>query len=246
MFRDWLLNEERNNFKKKLIDQYGKYRVYTVDGESVRNSSPAAEEFGGSAIHANISIVPENEIWIEDDIDENETKMMIASTLYELKALENGMSPGKAYEKRLEKEKDYRESQHLSKQNPLGTDKPAKKSVHIQLYGKIKSEDMEVWLVNGHKVRDLYKCDFIEGGQPAVYSWVPNNEIWIEKGPHLNTEAPLLILHEFVEFIIMKYNKMKYDEAHKIAAKIEFKHRSKSFSKEDALALTKEKVLKMV
>ena len=70
---------DKKNFHKKPIDQYGKYKVFIVDGEAVRDSSPAAEEFGGSSTYCFIpSLIPKDEIWIEDDTKPEEQKILIA------------------------------------------------------------------------------------------------------------------------------------------------------------------------
>jgi hypothetical protein len=236
-FRSWIISEDRKDFHKKLIDQYGKYKVYLVNGDAVRSSSPAAEEFGESDIHAHLpDIIPQNEIWIEDDVSKDERQVLIASSLYILKAIENGVSWDKAYEKATQKEKDYRESRRQSQKNPLGTDKPAKKSIYVKLYGKI--DNMKVWLVDGEKVRDCFRVQWMEGGHGYVYSWIPNNEIWLENGLH-EKELPLILLHEFVERTLMKCKNMCYDKAHEIAAKAEWKKRhGKGIDKNMVLALS--------
>ena len=236
----------KKNLHKKLIDQYGEYKVFLVDGKAVRDSSPKAEEFGGSSLHCFIpSLIPEKDIWIEDDIKPEERKILIASALYQLKKIERGVSPGKAYDQGIAREKDYRESMHLSKQNPEKTNERAPNKVYVRKYGHIKDENIDVWLVDGEEVRGHFKVDWIEGGQPWVYGFMPNKEIWVELSSHKD-EFPYIILHEFTEMILMKCKKLKYDAAHTIAAKVEFSMRPDKLSKQDALALTKEKALELV
>ena len=236
---------EKKNFHKKLIDQYGKYKVFLVDGEAVRNSSPAAEEFGGSSTYCFIpSLIPKDEIWIEDDIKPEEQKILIASALYQVKHTERGENSKKVYERGLAKEKDYRDSLKLSGKHPERTDERAKAKIYVRKYGHIKNENIDVWLVDGEQVRNLYKTDFIEGAQPWVYGWTPNHEIWVELSSHKN-EFPYIILHEYTEMMLMKYKKMKYDAAHKIAAKVEFSMRPDKMSKQDILNITKDNVLAM-
>jgi len=240
----FLEHVNKKNFQKKLLDQYGKYKVFLVNGEAVRNSSPAAEEFGGSSTYCFIpSLIPKNEIWIEDDVKPEEQKILIATALYQVKHTEHGDNAKKVYERGVIKEKDYRDSKCLSQKHPEGTDKKASVKVYVRKYGHIKDENIDVWLVNGEEVRNRCKTDFIEGGHGYVYSWVPNDEIWLELGPHTNKEGPFILIHEYVERILMKYKKTKYDAAHKIAAKVEFSMRPDKLSKQEALALTKEKAL---
>jgi hypothetical protein len=234
-FRLWF-----ENSSKQLLDTYGKYKVYVVNGQAIRNTSLKSEEFGGAASFVDLpDVIPKNEIWIEDDVAEKERDVLITSILYQLKLVENGCSKEKAYESGLQKEKACRAKQSYAKQNPLGTNEPAYKSIHVKKYGVIASEHLTVWVVDGEEVRDHYKVDFIEGGNGGAYPWIPNNEIWIENGIH-ESEIPFIILHEFSEFVLMKYDKMPYEKAHKIASKIEFDMRDKGLSKPQALNLTKE------
>lgn len=241
----------KKNPKKELFDQFGKYKVFVVNGKSVRDNSPQLQEFGGSSIHAYLSQIPKDEIWIEDDVMPEERDLLIHSALYQLRQIELGKSPKKAYSDGIKKEKDYRESLSLSKKQPYKTNKPAPKDVYIKKYGTMSDEDIVVWIVDGEKIRNTFKSDFIEGGQPMVYGFVPNNEIWIEYSPHKD-EFPYILLHEYLERTIMKCNKIPYEKAHSIAAKCEWEMRcktpgpiTKGYSKEKALSLTKEQVLKM-
>jgi hypothetical protein len=197
--------------------------------------------------------IPENEIWIEDDVKEEEKQILIHSALYEIKRINSGVKPGKAYDEGLKKEKDYRDSVLLSKKKPWKSDKAAPKDIYLEKYGHIKDENITVWLVDGEKVRNTFKTDFIEGGHGYVYSWVPNKEIWIEKGPHTDDEAPYILLHEYVERTIMKYRKLSYDKAHEIAAKVEWKMRCdtkgsicEGYSKEESLSQDRDSVYKLV
>ena len=62
-----------------------------------------------------------------------------------------------------------------------------------------------MWLVDGELVRDLYKTDYICGGNPYVpYPWIPKNEIWIEKNLK-KEEIYSIILHEYVESTLVNY-----------------------------------------
>ncbi len=236
----------KQEFKKDPIGRYGKYKVLIVDGEAVRNSSSAAEEFGLSGDHIFYSFIPEHEIWIEDSVSESGRQVLIASELYFLRLVAGGLSKDAAYDRMLAKDKDYRDSVCQSKKNPSAINEKAHSKVYIRRFGHIQDEDIDVWLVNAKKVRDKYKCDWLEAGHGFCYRFVPNNEIWLESGEHPD-EFPYLLLHEYVERVLMKYYKKKYHEAHEIASKVEFSMREKGgFSKEDALGLTRKKVEDLV
>jgi hypothetical protein len=243
-FKNWLLNETKS-LNKKLLGTYGDYKVYQVNGQAVRNASPALEEFGGSNDHFYLSDIPRHEIWIEDDVPKHEIPILIASELFTVKLIEGGTSKNKAYDLAIQYEKDMRSCVEQSLKHPEKTNKPANKKVYVKEYGKIPSEGITVWLVHGDKVRDFYKSDFIEGGHGYIYSWIPNDEIWLEDGMH-ESEIPCILLHEFLERTLMKYKSMKYEKAHNQASKTEFTERRCKFTKQQALGLTKEKVLEMI
>jgi hypothetical protein len=61
--------------------------------------------------------------------------------------------------------------------------------------------------------------DFIGGGHHWVYSWLPAGQIWIERST--NREQRLLLAHELVEVLAMKYLRVKYDRGHSIANGVE-------------------------
>lgn len=216
--------------KKKLLGTFDGYKIFKVNGLSVRQSSKELEEFGGSSNHYMIDPIPEDEIWIEDDIPSQEVSLLIATELSMLKLIKGGMSKNKAYELSLKMQKQERD------------EKGEKESIYIKYFGEMRSEKIKVWFVDGKKVRDLYKPDFIEGGHGYVYDFVPKDEIWIEHGPHSDREAPLILLHEFTELCLMKYRKMSYDKAHEISSKVEFESREQGIGKDYVMSLTKDQI----
>ena len=236
----------KQEFNKEFIEQYGKYKVFVVNGDAVRNSSKSAEEFGGSNNFTSFpKLIPKNEIWIEDDIAVAERAILIASEAYYLRLLDSGKSKDNAYDTMIKWQKAHRDKIEHSKKNPSKTDKKGHPKVYAKRYGHIPDEDIDVFFVNGNEVRNRYKTDYIEGGHGYVYKWIPNKEIWIELGIHPD-EVPYILLHEYTERILMKYHGIKYDKAHAIAAKVEFKMREKgNFTKNDILAMTRKKAEKL-
>ena len=244
-FRQWLLSESKKSFGKKLINQYGRIKVYLVDGEAIRNSSLNAEEFGESGCHSDYpKLILPNEIFIEDDVKTEEIPALIAGRLFQLKCLTKGMNPTKAYRLSLRKEEIHRQKVLASKRCDAKPDGPTPDEIHIKKYGEIPSEGITVWIVDGEEIRRYWKHDFLEAGHGYVYNWVPKNEIWVEKGIH-EDEIPLMILHEFVEREIMKYKHLDYNHSHNISRKVEYAHRNKGFSKQMALNLNKNEALVM-
>ena len=244
-FKRWLLNEHKVCLRKTLIGQYGHIKVFSVNGECARDSSVENEEFGEYGVHNDFpNLIPKNEIWIEDDISEEELPAIVTAALMLQKNLDRGMNPQKAYDLAERRGEKYRHAKVSSKKNPLGTNEPAPKNIYVKKYGELRDQNITVWLVDAEKVRDRWKHDYLEGGNPTVYPWVPNNEIWLESGLH-PSELPYILLHEFTEMMLMKHQHINYDKAHDIAAKIEFSKRKPGFSKANALSLTKEQALQM-
>lgn len=227
---------------KNLLDVYGRYRLYLVNGETVRGLSKEANEFTDYGLHYNFpKIIPENEIWFDDITKKDELFFLIATAIYEQKLRDKGVK--NAYSKSLEYDKKLREIID-GPASPEKTNSPPPKKVYEKLYGIIKDEKISIWLVNGKIIRDLFKTDFIEGGNGYVYSWIPNDEIWIEDTID-TSEIPEVIIHEFVERTLMKYQNMSYTKAHPIASKVDFRYYEDGLSKKEVLELTKEKALKL-
>lgn len=234
---DFIFEKKSPDVDKKLIDQYGEIKVYSVNGAKIRNINKSHEEFGLSSVHGCFpSLIPKNEIWIESNVKKNEIPYLIYSALYQIRLTEDGMKPWDAYKKGVSYEKKLRNKNIGKKYN--GT-----KKIHKKEW--FKNSDITIWLIDAEKVRDYYKTDFMEGGHGYVYDWIPKDEIWIENGIN-EKEIPLIVLHEYIERELMKIRKMNYDKAHDIAARIEYNHRPYKFTKNDFENITPDKALKMV
>lgn len=58
--------------------------------------------------------------------------------------------------------------------------------------------------------------DFVNGGNEAVYNYVPAGEIWIDDAQHA-LDRTATALHELVERDLMLHHGMSYDSAHDAA-----------------------------
>ena len=87
-------------------------------------------------------------------------------------------------------------------------------------------EVLKVYIVDGIKVRNMYKTDFVEGGTAFIYPFIPIDEIWIEDQVP-EEERPFVLLHEFTERDLMRNERADYDDAHEQASKVEFAARAK-------------------
>lgn len=236
------------SIEKTKLDKIGDYKIFTVNAAAVRASSQTNNEFNHFATHAEFpKLIPNNEIWINKDISKHERQFLIHNGIHQYKAKEAGKRNW--YEIALKKEKAEREKVDGLKLNPKKFNQEPPDKVYSKYYCGIPSpnDDIEVWLVNGEIVRDLFKTDFIEGGNSkhdgGVYSWIPKGEIWIEKELE-DIEINLTILHEYIENTLMKLKKLSYNKAHTIASKIDFKHR-KNWDIVKVKSLNREEALKM-
>jgi hypothetical protein len=209
---------------KEKLGSYSGYEVYLVSEEDIRNIKLEYEEFTNFAIHDQFeSLIPKNEIWIGKEVSEGERKFFINNAVKLYNLINSGVDIAEAYDKALMYEKSLREKSCGIKRSTAKSEKNPPKELYVEQYGKI-GNDITVWIVNGKIVRDLYKTDYVEGGHGFIYSWIPKNEIWIEKDIE-EDEMPFILYHEYVELKLMRDKDMDYEDAHEIAAKKEFEMR---------------------
>jgi hypothetical protein len=226
---------------KRFYKKHGDYSIYLVDGEQVRNISPDLDYFANFAIHGDIKEIPENEIWIDANLDETEKFFATATAIYELKKIKSGENFEKAHAGALDYNKKIREVVENVKHKPENTNKPAPYEVYVGKYGSINNEELSVWTVNGRLVRDIFDADFMDGGHGLAYKWIPNSEIWIEDVVK-EEEKPYIILHEVVERFLMKHKKLSYDKSHELASNMEFHARKNGLSKQGILNINLNKL----
>jgi len=79
---------------------------------------------------------------------------------------------------------------------------------------------MRIYTVNGEYIRNYIDQDFVAGGNPGRYAYIPINEIWIEDTLEL-IDTLAIILHEIIECNYMIIDGMLYNNAHDVANKKE-------------------------
>ncbi len=234
-FKLWI---EMRDINKKEIEEIGDYRIFLVNASAIRDKSTNDDNFNHLAVHEDYpSLIPKNEIWISKDISKHERQFLIHNGVNRYEALRKGIKDTYTYA--LKRERAEREKVDGIKFDPKA---PPPEKLYVKVYCEIPSDNIKVWLIDGEIARDLYKTDFIEGGNCEVYKWVPEGEIWIEKNLRERQEIPITILHEYVESTLMREKKFKYGKAHNIAVKVDWRRRQ-NFSKADVKALTTEKAL---
>src|SRR6516164_4899007 len=119
------------NKEKKLIDTFGKYKVFQVNGENIRRLNKEAHEFSDVGIHKQFpSLIPKDEIWLDDITNERERFFNIS---FALKFLKTG-----DYDKAVAYVRKVRERYENVKSHPEKVNEKAPAKVYVSLYGKIK------------------------------------------------------------------------------------------------------------
>lgn len=103
----------------------------------------------------------------------------------------------------------------------------------------------EVYAVNGDLVRDAFSTDFALGGHNRKWKWIPGGMVWVEvtsstRGKMLHEDFGKNVLHELVEYALMRYDRLTYSKAHDKALRYEMVFRAVGYkrkpkSREEAL-----------
>jgi hypothetical protein len=89
-----------------------------------------------------------------------------------------------------------------------------------------------VYEVNGDLIRTDIDIDFVSGGNPGRYAYVPEGEIWIDSNL-LPNDFAATVIHEFVECMIMEYKEKSYNHSHDKASALELRFRKKHIKEEN-------------
>ncbi len=202
----------------KKIDKIAQFDVWLVDGKYIRKNFD--EEFGDFGQHYHFKFIPKNEFWIDHEHTSHEINFFIHHLLRENRLMAKGLSYDKALEKADDAEKRERSKVDFIKKDVRFIHKAEKiRRVHKKLL-KSYSKYLQIWLVHGDAVRDLFFVDFTEGGHDKVYHFVPAKEVWIDDSI-LRTERRYMLFHELHERHLMARGK-SYDEAHRSASRLEY------------------------
>lgn len=86
-----------------------------------------------------------------------------------------------------------------------------------KIFGRVGK--VRIVLVDGTNIRNQGKVNFVFAGNDKAYSFIPKNEVWIEKSVPKNDRKAIL-MHELAERDLMAHG-MGYDKAHLLANQIE-------------------------
>ena len=218
----------------KKIGRHGPLTAWLVNGGLIRAN--LAKEFTNFGQHFRFSIIPEYELWIDNEAVQNERDFFVDHLLIEWRLMRQGKSYLEACETADAKEKAERQKTKDLKKISLKNGLPSPIGVHLRLLDKIsvknnKNPGVSVWLVDGRLVRSAFNVEFTEGGHDLVYRFVPKNEVWIDNDI-LPAERPYIILHELYERDLMAAA-LSYPRAHRRASVVEWesRHNDKKLNK---------------
>ncbi len=190
--------------KKPYLKKYGTiagFTIWIVDGNYIRRTID--EEFTNFDHHHYVHFIPKNEFWIDQGYGRGEEKYYIEHMLVEYWLIRDGRSHLEASKKaelieRRERSKSIMLKKIIKKKMHR---KEIIRKIHKTLLKKY-SKILNVWIVNGDLVRDLFFINFTEGGHDKVYPFIPENEIWIDDEV-IPKERKFILLHEIHERNLM-------------------------------------------
>jgi len=217
----------------KKVDERGDLKIWVVDGSLIREQTD--EEFTNFGQHYRYPYIPEDELWLDQEADEDERHFFIDHLLVEHRL----MKAGKTYSEALveadrAERKERRRSNDIKKTTNNFSKLPDPQEVHKELWKKLEN-GISVWIVSGRLVRSVFDIDFTAGGHDKVYEFVPEKEVWIDDDIVQN-ERGYILLHELHERNRMSTDGWTYFKAHAESSKIEYRCRHHPDELHDALA----------
>lgn len=206
----------------KLFDTVDEFSVYEVDGHYIRDN--INREFTNFGQHYRFPFIPKHEFWLDKEYAPGEECYFIDHLLLEWHLMDSGVdydiALGRA-DTLEKKERLKRELLSTVREKITNLFGMVPREVYV---GKLGSfNEVEVCIVNGEVVRNLYFIDFTEGGHHFVYDFVPWNEVWIDNDLS-PSEMEYVLLHELHERYLMSQG-YDYAHAHRSSSIIEYKCR---------------------
>jgi hypothetical protein len=98
------------------------------------------------------------------------------------------------------------------------------KGVHRVDLGTYGKSPLEIWIVDGLKIRYNIYPQFVYGGNAQRYPFIPTNEIWIDNAIS-SEEFSYTVAHELYERDLMAKRGLDYADAHDSALQLEHRMR---------------------
>jgi hypothetical protein len=99
-------------------------------------------------------------------------------------------------------------------------DKPGSKIQNVYRVSLGEQAGKKVWIVDGLVIRRDIFGEFLYGGNPQRYPWIPKNEIWIDHAISAE-EFKYTLMHELHERDLMAKKGMSYADAHDSSLAVE-------------------------
>ena len=214
----------------RLADTIGNVTAWIVDGKWVRDHLDI--DFTDVGQHYRFDFIPVNEIWVGHEAHPGETNFFIEHGLVERRLMAAGSSYDEALEEadRVEEQERVRSREDYSL--TAGQSAANFADYHKELLATVtlgvdaaRGTGVKVWLVDGARVRNELDIDFTEGGHGYVYTFIPQDEVWIDDDIDPD-ERKFIILHELHERNLMSLG-LPYGKAHAEANQVEAVARQK-------------------
>ena len=207
------------------------YKIWFVDGDKVRMKLYKEYLYGGN--EQRYLFNPKGEIWIDNAVSCEEFEMTLAHELNErhlmakfgwtyLKAHDSSLALEVVMRRRYERIcRAYEDSLPKMQVTDIDNIKEIRDipdSVKLQNIYRIplgKRNGINIWVVDGYRVRKEIYPDFGFSGNDLVYHFIPDKEIWID-GQISAEETEYSIATELMERGLMKNGK-SYDDAYETA-----------------------------
>lgn len=170
-------------------------------------------------------MIPKNEFWVDHESSKHkEIRYYIDHLLEENRLLRQK----KKYNSALFQADQIERAERHASQTFQHRGKDVLKKIRSHLIKKY-SKNINVWVVNGELVRDVFFLDFTEGGHHYRYRFIPQKDVWIDDDI-TPRERKFVLLHELAERNLMAERLHKknhptpykvYDWAHRKASKLE-------------------------
>ncbi len=224
--------EVSNRVYRFKEEQVGRFAVWIVDGDKVRDSVYPEWLYGGNGERYRFN--PPDEIWIDNDISCQEYSYTLAHELRERRLMARfGWTYDDAHDSALMVEDVMRHADSLecaaqeaalppvppidddsTKELPWLPDRIKLHHVYLQHFETVQ-DSLEVWIVDGNVVRRDIFPDFGFSGNDLAYYFIPKNEIWLDNSMSCEN-IKFSLLTETRERALMEKG-LSYDRAYEIA-----------------------------
>lgn len=190
--------------------------MWSVNGEYVRDHVDGEfTNFGQHYMYPRF--IPTHTFWIDKERVPNEGKFYVYHMLKEWQLMRRGYTAHDADTIASRYEQKIRDNQNgiIRGKSSVVPKKTLWKTV----------DGVKVYIVDGKAVRDHLYVKWTEGGHGYQYSFIPNDEVWIDNDLK-RSEWQFTLTHELLERSLMMKG-MKYDPAHRRATIREHEERTK-------------------